>query len=120
VEAFAARLKRPRLRLDAASLDLLQAYRWPGNVRELENAIERAIVTSRGRVLTEENFSFLARRLEPGAWSIPPNTTLHELEKRAIVATLERTQGNVKEAAVILGIDRSTLYEKIKRYEIPR
>jgi transcriptional regulator of acetoin/glycerol metabolism len=46
--------------------------------------------------------------------------TLAEMEKLLIAATLQRTGGNIKESAAILGIDRSTLYEKIKRYEIPR
>ena len=46
--------------------------------------------------------------------------TLQEMEKHLIAATIERTGGNIKESAAILGIDRSTLYEKIKRYEIPR
>ncbi len=46
--------------------------------------------------------------------------TLQEMEKVLIVGTLQRTNGNIKESASILGIDRSTLYEKIKRYEIPR
>jgi transcriptional regulator of acetoin/glycerol metabolism len=46
--------------------------------------------------------------------------TLQEMEKIMIMATLQRTGGNIKESAAILGIDRSTLYEKIKRYEIPR
>jgi transcriptional regulator of acetoin/glycerol metabolism len=46
--------------------------------------------------------------------------TLDELEKRAIAATLERTGGNIKESAAILGIDRSTLYDRIKRYNLPR
>ncbi len=46
--------------------------------------------------------------------------SLQEMEKQLIVATLQRTQGNIKSAAQILGIDRSTLYEKLKRYEIPR
>jgi transcriptional regulator of acetoin/glycerol metabolism len=46
--------------------------------------------------------------------------TMQEMEKVLITATLQRTQGNIKEAASILGIDRSTLYEKIKKYEIPR
>ncbi len=45
--------------------------------------------------------------------------TLEEIERRAIVTTLRKTQGNVKQAAVVLGIDRSTLYEKLKRYDIP-
>jgi transcriptional regulator of acetoin/glycerol metabolism len=42
------------------------------------------------------------------------------MEKALITVTIQRTQGNIKEAAAVLGIDRSTLYEKIKRYEIPR
>ena len=52
--------------------------------------------------------------------AIPPGMTLQQLEKQAIMTTLDRTQGNIKEAAGLLGIDRSTLYEKIKKYEIER
>ena len=48
------------------------------------------------------------------------NVTLQELERQAIAAAIQRTGGNIKEAAAALGIDRSTLYEKIKRYDIPR
>jgi two-component system response regulator HydG len=87
----------------------------------LENAVERAIVTCRNRILTEEDFAFLAEvAQQPQAWSIPSNVTLQELEREAIAATIKRTQGNIKEAAALLGIDRSTLYERIKKYNIPR
>jgi transcriptional regulator of acetoin/glycerol metabolism len=51
---------------------------------------------------------------------VPPNVTLQDLEKQAITATLQRTNGNIKESAALLGIDRSTLYDKLKRYEISR
>ena len=54
------------------------------------------------------------------AWRIPVGTTLKELEALLITATLQHTSGNVKAAAAILGIDRSTLYEKLKRYQITR
>ena len=54
------------------------------------------------------------------AWRIPVGTTLKEFEALLITATLQRTSGNVKAAAAILGIDRSTLYEKLKRYQITR
>ena len=124
VEHFLERLSheigKPVLDISAGALKCLMDYDWPGNVRELENAVERAIVTCRGRVLGEEDFAFLARALERREWRIPANVSLQELERLAIAATLQRTQGNIKEAASILGIDRSTLYEKIKRYEIPR
>jgi DNA-binding NtrC family response regulator len=101
------------------AMKLLFEHDWPGNVRELENAIERAMVTCRGQALGEECFSFLART-NGKPWQMPPLMTLQDLEKMAIVATLDRTKGNIKEAAASLGIDRSTLYEKIKRYEIAR
>src|SRR3954468_11214817 len=102
------------------ALKLLMDHNWPGNVRELENAVERAMVTCRGRILPEEDFAFLAHNGALKPWAIPAGMTLQEMEKQLIVATLGRTEGNIKEAASILGIDRSTMYEKIKRYEIPR
>jgi DNA-binding NtrC family response regulator len=106
--------------ISEGGLRVLLDYDWPGNVRELENAIERAIVTSRSRVLTEGDLGFLAEtQPRKDSW-IPPNVPLADLEKQAIVAAIERTEGNIKEAAAALGIDRSTLYDKIRRYEIQR
>ncbi|MBZ5728980.1 MAG: sigma-54 dependent transcriptional regulator [Acidobacteriia bacterium] len=107
--------------ISEGALKLLMDYNWPGNVRELENAVERAMVTCRGRGLAEEDFSFLAQNGASGkSWAPPAGMTLQEMEKLLIASTIERTGGNIKEAAAVLGIDRSTLYEKIKRYEIPR
>ena len=111
--------------LTDGALSLLMDHDWPGNVRELENAVERAIVTCRSHVLSEESFAFLRRpTAEPAAgasaFQVPPGLTLEELEKHGVVAALERAGGNVKEAAASLGIDRSTLYEKIRKYGIPR
>ena len=104
-----------------AGLKLLIDYSWPGNVRELENAIERAMVTCKTGVLTEEDFAFLEQNgSRKQAWNVPDNLPLQEVEKRVIVATIKRTCGNIKEAASVLGIDRSTLYDKIKKYEIER
>jgi DNA-binding NtrC family response regulator len=103
------------------ALRLLMDHNWPGNVRELENAVERAMVTCRGPVLTERDFGFLAQTAAPSAvWAVPAGMTIEDMEKVLIAATIQRTQGNIKEAASVLGIDRSTLYEKIKKYQIPR
>ena len=102
------------------ALKLFIEYDWPGNVRELQNVIERAIVTCHNGRLERADFAFLDDRnpsREP--WKVP-DVPLSELERRAIVAALERKQGNVREAAAALGIDRSTLYDKLKRYEITR
>jgi DNA-binding NtrC family response regulator len=107
--------------ISEGALKLLMDHNWPGNVRELENAVERAMVTSRGKTLEEEDFAFLTQN---GASSkvpkFPAGMSLQDMERQLIVVTLERTGGNIKEASVVLGIDRSTLYEKIKKYEIPR
>jgi DNA-binding NtrC family response regulator len=119
-ERLAHELGKPVDGVSENAMRVLLDYHWPGNVRELENAVERAIVTCRTRMLTEEDFAFLQKASGPAEWTIPPNTTLQDLEKQAITATLDRTDGNVKEAASVLGIDRSTLYEKLKRYAIQR
>jgi DNA-binding NtrC family response regulator len=103
------------------AMRVLMDYHWPGNVRELENAVERAVVTCRGRELSAELFGFLtAAACVAQHWNVPLGATLSDMEKVVIMATLERTGGNIKESASILGIDRSTLYEKIKKYGIPR
>jgi len=120
VERLNHELGRSVERLSSGALRLLMDHNWAGNVRELENAVERALVTCRGSELTGEDFAFLSQGRNAHTLVIPPNTTMAEIEKQAIKVTLGRTAGNVKEAAAILDIDRSTLYEKIKRYEISR
>jgi len=102
------------------ALQLLLTHAWPGNVRELENSIERALVTSRSRLLTRPDFSFLAKEMEDQDPFAIPAVTLQELEKQAIESAIKRTRGNIKEAAAQLGIERSTLYDKLKKYEIAR
>jgi DNA-binding NtrC family response regulator len=121
VDRLSHELAKPVHEVSEPALRVLMDYDWPGNVRELENAIERALVTCRGGVVTESDLAFLAGGRDGSSSAvIPPNVTLQQLERMAIVATLERTQGNMKEAASVLGIDRSTLYDKVKRYDIER
>jgi DNA-binding NtrC family response regulator len=122
VDRLAHELGREVSGISEEALRLLMDHAWPGNVRELENAVERAMVTCKSGVLGASDFAFLSRATgAAGAGSsLPPGLTLQEMEKDYIAATLGRLQGNVKAAAEALGIDRSTLYEKIKRYEIPR
>jgi DNA-binding NtrC family response regulator len=103
------------------AMRVLIDYNWPGNVRELENTIERAIVTCKTNVLSEDDFTFLSKGNERGEdWNVPTNESLQNVERQVIEATLRRFDGNIKETASVLGIDRSTLYEKIKKYNIPR
>ena len=121
IERLSHELGRNISDITEGALGRLLEQTWPGNVRQLENVIERAMVTCKNRVLAEEDFAFLGR--EKGVtegWPVPTNLPLQEIEKQVIAATLQRTEGNIKETAAVLGIDRSTLYEKIKKYNIPR
>ncbi len=121
LEQLSLQLGKKVEHISEAALRLLMNHSWPGNVRELENVIERALVTCRDSLLSEDDFQFLAHELEgKKVLQESPVLTLRELEKQAIEVALRRTQGNMKEAAAVLGIDRSTLYEKIKKYEIAR
>lgn len=118
VQRIASELGKDISGISADALKLLIDYDWPGNVRELENVIERAIVTSHNGTLEDSDLTWLTQRSKgTQTWDVP-DVPLSELERRAIIAVLERKQGNVKEAALALGIDRSTLYDKLKRYEI--
>jgi DNA-binding NtrC family response regulator len=120
LERFSHELGKDIGDISEGGLRVLMDHYWPGNVRELENAMERAMVTCRTRTLSEEDFAFLAQNGAAKGWPVPAGMSIQEMEKLLIAATLLRTGGNIKESASVLGIDRSTLYEKIKRYDIPR
>jgi len=121
LDRLAHELGREVSGISEEALRVLMDHDWPGNVRELENAVERALVTCKTGVLGAEDFAFLSPPAPaPAGLALPAGLTLQDLEREYITATLQRTQGNVKAAAEALGIDRSTLYEKVKRYDIPR
>jgi DNA-binding NtrC family response regulator len=121
IERLSHELKKNVTDIADGGLKILMNYDWPGNARELENAIERAMVSCRQTVLSEDDFEFLAR-VSGGVrdWKIPANIRLDELEKQAIDATIRQTGGNIKQAALILGIDRSTLYDRMKKHNLKR
>ena len=120
IEKLSPELGKDAQDISEGALRILMDHDWPGNVRELENAVERALVTTRGRTLGDDDFAFLVARQRAANWQVPTNLTLEEVERQVISATLARNNGNIKETATVLGIDRSTLYEKIKKYEIAR
>ena len=96
---------------------LLLAHAWPGNVRELENIVERAIVLSSGPLITEKH---LPKSLVPGAKedAMPavPGATIAELERHAILKTLEVCHGSTTRAAAILGISPRKVHYKLREY----
>ena len=103
--------------LSNAALRVLLQYDWPGNVRELENAIERAVLLETTEVLQASN---LPPELSPllSAQSDQPTAILplEKVEHQAIAHALEASDHNVTRAAQALGINRATLYRKLKRY----
>jgi transcriptional regulator with GAF, ATPase, and Fis domain len=109
-----------------AAVDLMQTYHWPGNVRELKNVIERAVLLTPVDVIDADDLmlSNLGTASESGEMLFNRNvfepSTLSEMEKKHIAATLSLTGWNKSRAADILGIERSTLDRKIRRYELTK
>jgi DNA-binding NtrC family response regulator len=106
--------------ISPAAYHLLIRNRWAGNVRELENAIERAVLVSKTGEIQPVDLpeSIREEGAPPQEFTIPPHRTLAEIEKMAILQTLQRTNWNKQEAAQILGLYRPTLYSKMKKHDI--
>ncbi|MCF8036082.1 MAG: sigma-54 dependent transcriptional regulator [Desulfobacteraceae bacterium] len=107
------------------AMDRLLKHAWPGNVRELENMVERAVILSPGEYITEKDLPLNISRTDKQAPqdAAPENagmddagSSLDEIEKSAIVRSLEKAGGNKSEAARLLGITRRTLYNKLEKY----
>jgi Nif-specific regulatory protein len=107
------------------ALKLLQQYRWPGNVRELKNVVERAVVLGRGELIGVEDLALSNLATSGDSGEINPLLlekfepyTLEEMERRHILATLNYCEWNKSRTAGVLGIERSTLDRKIRRYNL--
>ncbi len=101
--------------------DILLKYEWPGNVRELENVVERAVVIEDDKMVTLSSLPSHISESSDSRNSSPSNIkSLEELEKQHIIEVLESTNWNRSKSARILGIDRKTLYDKLKRYDIEK
>ena len=99
------------------ALARLAGHAWPGNVRELENVIERAVVLAGGpRITPAELPPQIAPRSTPGGIQIP-GSTLDEIERYAILQTLERTGGSTSKAADLLGISVRKIQYKLQEYQ---
>ncbi len=100
------------------ALKLLIQYDWPGNVRELENVIERAVVLTKEDFINYDELPTFVRTAEKEEFKMAADSQLREVEKEHILRVLKANNGNIKKSANILGIDRTTLYNKIKKYKI--
>src|SRR5205809_1229519 len=124
LKQFAQQLGKPEPDIAPDAFEKLLDYSWPGNVRELQNAIEYAVVLARGGLIgvkelpAEVQLPTVLQQTERGA---PPRSgvqSLDDVERNTILQALAECHGNKKKAAELLGIQRPTLYNKMKRYAI--
>ena len=127
LKQFASRSGHGPTGFSERAIQAMQRYSWPGNVRELRNSVERAFVLANGSLAEPEDLA-LSNLQVPGqntqTLAVPllstyQEMTIEELEQRHIEATLEYTAGQKNRAATILGIERSTLDRKLKKFQSP-
>lgn len=112
---FTTEVNRGVERISREAMDELMLYDWPGNIRELSNAVERAVVVCKTKTITPEDLPIGSG---PEDEMKKKYFSLDDVEKQHISRILEETGWNISKSASILGIDRSTLYNKIKRYDL--
>ncbi|OAT85591.1 sigma-54 interaction domain-containing protein [Desulfotomaculum copahuensis] len=123
LKKLAHRLGCPRKSLAPAALECLLDHHWPGNIRELENVLERVLNIVDEEIITINHLPFYLRReeMEPVAEGVRPlKESVENLERIMIVRALEATAGDCLAAARLLQVGKSTFYEKLARYGIPK
>lgn len=115
LERYKKKYKKDIRSISQSALRKLNEYTWPGNVRELQHAMERAVILSSGFILMPEDFML---KPAPSRKQREVNLNLEQLEMNAIEKALAQTDGNLNQAADLLGVSRFTLYRKIEKYVI--
>ena len=123
LKKFVPRINSPVTGVSPEALSILCNFKWEGNIRQLENAIERALILSRGPLLEVQDISFLEDHLAIEAEGesrdiVAPGSSLNmrDVEKKAVILALEKSGGKKEVAAQMLGISRKTLYRKEKEF----
>jgi DNA-binding NtrC family response regulator len=115
---FSREFNRTQLRFAPDAIRAIEAYPWPGNVRELRNAIERAVIMSDHGVIEVASLGLVARAPTSLATTPLEITRLDDIERLHILRVLELSGGSRSRAAKLLGLSRSTLWEKLKRFGV--
>jgi DNA-binding NtrC family response regulator len=120
IQQYNRKRKKPLVGISPAAMEMLMKYGWPGNARELENTIERAMILEGGEIITGESLPWLFHQDRGKKAPAAPRdlVSLEDLEKEHIALVLRETGGHKSQAAKILGIDRKTLYQKLRKYEL--
>lgn len=123
VDESALRYRKGKMTLGPQALEFLRSYVYEGNVRELQGMIERAVVVCESRVIAVEDLVTVQNKCdsaqddERGAF-FPEGQTLKEMEDAYIQRVYEKTNGSIKAASTILGIDRTTLWRRLKGRQV--
>jgi transcriptional regulator with GAF, ATPase, and Fis domain len=123
LQKFNAETGRKIRAFSPQAMELMRKYRWPGNIRELKNVVERAVVLARGEFIEQDDLTLsqLSTAGDTGEVVAPAQfrpASLADMERQHILATLTATNWNKSQTAALLGIERSTLDRKIRRYEL--
>lgn len=116
-------LDRHLIGFDATASEAMQNYSWPGNLRQLKNIVKRATLLAQGDFISiRELGDEILEHATPDAQQMQHSFVLHdeETEKQRILNALQQTGNNKTKAAQLLGVDRKTLYNKLKLYNIPQ
>jgi len=113
LKKLADSVNKPVVKFSSEAMERLKMYDWPGNVRELRNAVERAIVVAKGSTISVDDLPIPA-----SPKSVPQDKSLEAVERAHIKNILEQMGWNITRSAEMLGIDRATLYHKIKKYDL--
>lgn len=114
LEQYGLKYNKAGLKISKRAIQRLRDYAWPGNVRELKHTMERAVILCENMVLEPEDL----RLYEDHLSATMPSFKLDEVEKHTILKVFEKCRGNHSKAAQMLNISRTTLYAKLKKYEI--
>lgn len=126
IDKYCREMRKPIKSLSRESIKILERYHWPGNVRELQNTVERAVILAEGKKLTPDHLAIRLRRT--GEIQLREGAGLKEIgahaqrmaERSAIIRILKQVRNNKRKAAKVLKIDYTTLFDKMKKYEIDK
>ncbi len=116
LEKHKTKYKRQDIIIDESGLNRLTNYDWPGNIRQLDHMIENLVIMTEGEIISESHISLN----DQGKKLADKNTTLnyYQNERSLVESVLNECNGNLSKAADVLGVARSTLYRKIKKYDL--
>lgn len=115
---YCKKYKKEAKYMASATMAVLERHPWPGNVRELQHAVERAVILSEGNILEPGDFFLPATAPPVREQTEPAASNLDDIEKEAIRRVLRKHNGNISMAAEELGLTRTSLYRRLKKYNL--